>query len=229
LVTPPQFYGLAAFSACVDLFRLGGPKDLHHRGWLIFFQLLAIVAKVAGSLFAWSLHKSSAAAGGARALRKRGWLWPAIAPSCLLLPPRLLPAPPLLLPPPPLLLLPPQFLADLQCPSYPTNCCVGAATGSAGGAGGYSGGFRAGASGAAAVAPPPTSYARVDDPFASHAPPVTPPLAQQQQQHQAAYVPTTLPQQPPPPPPPPPQQQQQQQQPPPLPVAVPTGPPPELL
>ncbi|KAI8470108.1 MAG: hypothetical protein J3K34DRAFT_421825 [Monoraphidium minutum] len=58
------FYAVAPLSALIDLFRLGGPKDLHGRGWLILFQLLAIAAKAAAALFAWSLHKSAMAGEG---------------------------------------------------------------------------------------------------------------------------------------------------------------------
>ncbi len=48
---PHQFYGLAPFSAFIDLLRLGGPRELRARGWLIFFQLLGIAAKVCGPGF----------------------------------------------------------------------------------------------------------------------------------------------------------------------------------
>lgn len=57
--TPPppparrQFYALAPLSALIDLFRLGGPKDLHGRGWLILFQLLGIAAKASGLPRVW--------------------------------------------------------------------------------------------------------------------------------------------------------------------------------
>ena len=47
-----QFFALTPLSAFLDLLRLGGPKDLHGRGWLIFFQLLGVAAKVCYVWFA---------------------------------------------------------------------------------------------------------------------------------------------------------------------------------
>jgi hypothetical protein len=51
------------------------------RGWLIFFTIAEILAKGAGTLFGWSLHRSLSAGGGEQGEDKRaclacagGWL-----------------------------------------------------------------------------------------------------------------------------------------------------------
>ncbi|KAF6263175.1 hypothetical protein COO60DRAFT_512071 [Scenedesmus sp. NREL 46B-D3] len=52
-------------SIIVDIIRLAGvPHSVHGRGWLVFLQLLEMTAKVAGGVFAWSLHRSVATGEG---------------------------------------------------------------------------------------------------------------------------------------------------------------------
>ncbi|WIA28385.1 hypothetical protein OEZ86_010931 [Tetradesmus obliquus] len=52
-------------SIVVDIIRLAGvPHTVHGRGWLVFLQLLEMAAKVAGGVFAWSLHRSVATGEG---------------------------------------------------------------------------------------------------------------------------------------------------------------------
>lgn len=60
------FLVLTPISVIVDIIRLTGPHVAYTgRGWLIFFSIAEILAKAAGSIFAWSLYRSIAAGEGA--------------------------------------------------------------------------------------------------------------------------------------------------------------------
>ncbi|KAL6761071.1 hypothetical protein V8C86DRAFT_2542510 [Haematococcus lacustris] len=53
------FLALSPVSILIDIFRLSGDNYQYRgRGWLIFFSVAEILAKVAGTVFAWSLHRS---------------------------------------------------------------------------------------------------------------------------------------------------------------------------
>ncbi|KAG1677339.1 hypothetical protein FOA52_010718 [Chlamydomonas sp. UWO 241] len=51
---------LAPFSLVIDIIWMAVDYEHHHQahGWLIFFTVLDMVAKVVGSVFAWSLYSS---------------------------------------------------------------------------------------------------------------------------------------------------------------------------
>ncbi|KAJ9520232.1 hypothetical protein QJQ45_030188 [Haematococcus lacustris] len=86
------FLALSPVSILIDIFRLSGDNYQYRgRGWLIFFSVAAlpcpavclmaeILAKVAGTVFAWSLHRSITTGDGGALLAGEGGNYHPIAP-----------------------------------------------------------------------------------------------------------------------------------------------------